>query len=121
MIDIRDRVRNKALHAKIVSAEEAAIIITEGMNIGTSGFTPSGYPKAVPLALAERIKQNHFQINLWTGASVGKELDGALAAVNGINKRLPYQTNNEIRKSLNSGDIKYCDLHLSHAAQMSRY
>jgi len=120
-MDIKDRVRNKALHAKIVSAEEAATVIKPGMNIGTSGFTPSGYPKAVPLALAERIKKEHFQINLWTGASVGKELDGALAAVNGINKRLPYQTNNEIRKSLNSGGVKYCDLHLSHTAQMSRY
>jgi len=121
MIDIKDRVRCTALHAKIVSAEVAASVIKPGMNVGTSGFTPCGYPKAVPLALAERIKKEHFQINLWTGASVGKELDGALAAVNGINKRLPYQTDNAIRKSLNSGGIKYCDLHLSHTAQMSRY
>lgn len=121
MIDIKDRVRNEALHAKIVSAEEAAAIIKPGMNIGTSGFTPAGYPKAVPLALAERIKKENFKINLWTGASVGKELDGALAAVNGVNKRLPYQTDNEMRKSINSGGVKYCDLHLSHVAQMSRY
>ena len=56
MIDILDRVRNKALHAKIVSAQEAAELIKPGMNVGTSGFTPSGYPKAVPLALAERMK-----------------------------------------------------------------
>jgi len=121
MIDIKDRVRSVALHAKIVSAEKAAAVIKPGMNVATSGFTPAGYPKAVPLALAEIIKKKHFQINLWTGASVGKELDGALAAVDGINRRLPYQTNNEVRKSLNSGGIKYCDLHLSHTAQMSRY
>ncbi|EIW16924.1 succinate CoA transferase, partial [Pelosinus fermentans B4] len=38
MIDIKDRVRNKALHAKIVSAEEAATVIKPGMNIGTSGL-----------------------------------------------------------------------------------
>ncbi|MDR3589167.1 MAG: acetyl-CoA hydrolase/transferase family protein [Negativicutes bacterium] len=121
MIDIRDRVRNKALHAKIVSAAEAAAVIKPGMNIGTSGFTPAGYPKAVPLALVERMKQEHFQINLWTGASVGKELDGALAEVNGIARRLPYQTNDAIRKQINSGKIAYTDLHLSHVAQMSRY
>jgi len=121
MIDIKDRVRCAALHAKIVSAEVAAAVIKPGMNIGTSGFTPAGYPKAVPLALAERIKKEHFQINLWTGASVGKELDGALVAVNGINKRLPYQTDNAIRKSINSGGIKYVDMHLSHTAQMARY
>ena len=39
MIDIRDRVRNTELHAKIVSAEEAAAFIKPGMNIGVSGFT----------------------------------------------------------------------------------
>ena len=121
MIDIKERVRNKALYAKIVSAEEAAGSIKPGMNIGASGFTPAGYPKAVPLALAARMKQEHFQVNLWTGASVGKELDGALAEVKGIAKRLPYQTNDTIRKAINSGAIQYTDLHLSHVAQMSRY
>lgn len=121
MIDIKSRIRNTALHSKIVSAEEAAALIKPGMNIGTSGFTPAGYPKAVPLALAERMKQEHFQINLWTGASVGKELDGALAAVNGIARRMPYQTNGDIRKGINAGKIAYCDLHLSHMAQMVRY
>lgn len=121
MIDIRDRVRNKALHAKIVSAEEAAAIIKPGMNIGASGFTPSGYPKAVPLALAERMKKEPFKINLWTGASVGKELDGALVAVDGIARRIPYQTDNNLRNALNSGKVEYADLHLSHSAQMSRY
>lgn len=33
MIDILDRVRNKALHAKIVSAQEAAELIKPGMNV----------------------------------------------------------------------------------------
>jgi succinyl-CoA:acetate CoA-transferase len=121
MIDIRDRVRNTALHAKIVSAEEAAAIIKPGMNIGTSGFTPAGYPKAVPLALAARMKEQPFQVNLWTGASVGKELDGALAEAGGIGRRLPYQTNDAIRKQINAGKINYIDMHLSHVAQMSRY
>lgn len=121
MININDRVRNAALRSKIVSAEEAAAIIKPGMNIGTSGFTPAGYPKAVPMALAERIKKENFKVNLWTGASVGKELDGALAEANGIQKRLPYQTNDAIRKLINNGTIQYTDLHLSHVAQMSRY
>ncbi|MDD4601432.1 Succinyl-CoA:coenzyme A transferase [bioreactor metagenome] len=121
MIDILDRVRNKALHAKIVSAEQAAAIIKPGMNVATSGFTPAGYPKAVPLALAERMKKEPFQINLWTGASVGKELDGALSEANGIARRMPYQTNTEIRNALNTGKIQYFDLHLSESAQLSRY
>lgn len=121
MVDIRDRVRNTALHAKIVSAEEAAAIIKPGMTIGTSGFTPAGYPKAVPLALAERMKKNPFKINLWTGASVGKELDGALAEVHGIQQRLPYQTNDVLRKQINSGAVDYIDMHLSEVGQLTRY
>lgn len=121
MLDIRDRVRNRTLHGKIVTAAEAAAIIRPDMNIATSGFTPAGYPKAVPLALAERMKQDNFKINLWTGASVGAELDGALAEAGGIAKRLPYQTNDAIRKAINKGALQYVDLHLSHVAQMSRY
>ncbi len=121
MIDIKDRVRNVALRKKIVSAEEAAAIIKPGMTIGTSGFTPAGYPKAVPLALAERMKKDPFKINLWTGASVGKELDGALAEVKGIKQRLPYQTNDALRKQINSGEVDYIDMHLSEVGQLTRY
>ncbi|MBP1765109.1 MAG: cat1 [Firmicutes bacterium] len=120
MIDIKERVRNQALQARIVSAQDAAAMIKPGMNVATSGFTPAGYPKAVPLALAERIKKEHFQINLWTGASVGQELDGALAEAGAIRKRLPYQTNDTLRKLINDGSVEYIDLHLSHVAQMSR-
>ena len=120
-IDIKDRVRNASLHSKIVSAEEAAAIIKPGMNIGTSGFTPAGYPKAVPLALAARMKASPFKINLWTGASVGKELDGALAEVHGIKKRIPYQTNDALRKQINSGEVDYVDMHLSEVGQLTRY
>lgn len=121
MIEIKDRVRNAALQAKITTADAAAALIKPGMNVGASGFTPAGYPKAVPMALAERMKANPFKINLWTGASVGKELDGALAEVDGIAQRLPYQTNDPLRKKINSGNVNYMDLHLSHVAQMSRY
>ena len=121
MIDILNRVRNTALHAKIVSAEEAAAFIKPNMNIGTSGFTPAGYPKAVPLALAKRMEKEPFQINLWTGASVGKELDGALAKVHGIKRRMPYQTNKDLRAQINNGEVQYCDLHLSESAQLARY
>ena len=121
MIDILNRVRNKELQAKIVTAEEAAAYIKPGMNVGTSGFTPSGYPKAVPLALAERMKKDPFKINLWTGASTGQELDGALAEAHGIAFRMPYQTNKTLRAEINAGEVDYCDLHLSESAQLARY
>lgn len=120
MLDIRDRVRNKELQSKICTAEEAAAFFKPGMNVGTSGFTPSGYPKAVPTALAKRMEKEPFQINLWTGASTGDEEDGILARVNGINYRMPYQTNNDMRKAINSGKINYNDFHLSESAQLAR-
>ena len=121
MIDILNRVRNKELQSKICTAEEAAAYIKPGMNVGTSGFTPSGYPKAVPLALAKRMEEEPFKINLWTGASTGDEDDGAFTRANGIAFRMPYQTNKDMRNAINSGKIDYCDLHLSESAQLARY
>ena len=120
------RIRCKELLDKVVSADEAALLIKDGMNVATSGFTPSGYPKAVPLALAKQAKEGRkVKINLWTGASVGDELDGALSLAGVINKRLPYQTSNEMRKALNSqlesGVVEYQDHHLSHTPQEVRY
>ena len=111
MVDILDRVRSKALQAKIVTAEEAAAYFKPGMNVATSGFTASAYPKAVPLALAEIAKANPLKINLWTGASVGPEIDSALTNAGVVARRLPYQTNNDLRKAINNGSVKYTDLH----------
>ena len=120
MIDISDRVRNKDLQAKIVSAEEAAAFIKPGMSIGMSGFTASAYPKAIPLALAERMKKEPFTVDIWTGASTGPELDDTLAAVHGIKRRLPYQTDAILRGEINNGSVDYLDLHLSESAQLAR-
>ena len=120
MIDISDRVRNKDLQARIVSAEEAAAFIKPGMSIGMSGFTASAYPKAIPLALAERMKKEPFTVDIWTGASTGPELDDTLAAVHGIKKRLPYQTDAILRGEINNGSVDYLDLHLSESAQLAR-
>lgn len=122
MIDIKDRVQSAAAAAKITTAEAAVEFIKDGMNVGVSGFTPSGYPKAVPLALAAKVKAGaKIKINLCTGASVGPELDGELAKVGAIDRRMPYQTNGDLRKAINAGEIKYTDLHLSMAAQTARY
>ena len=121
MIDIKDRVHCEAALAKITTAEAAADLIKDGMNVGVSGFTPSGYPKAVPLALAEKALTKPLKINLWTGASVGPEIDSALTKAGVVARRLPYQTNKDMRDAINAGKIAYTDMHLSHVAQMSRY
>ena len=120
MVDILDRVRNKALQSKIVTPEEAADFIKPGMTLATSGFTSSAYPKAVPLALADRMKKDPFTVNIMTGASTGPEFDEALASVHGIKKRLPFQTDKVLRSQINDGTVDYIDIHLSEVAQLSR-
>ena len=67
------------------------------------------------------MKKDPFKINLWTGASTGQELDGALAEAHGIAFRMPYQTNKTLRAEINAGEVDYCDLHLSESAQLARY
>lgn len=117
------RIRNNKLQDRVISEEEAANLIKDGMIVATSGFTPAGYPKAVPLALAKRVKKGKekLQISLLTGASVGEELDGALTEAGIIVRRYPYQTNKLLRNDINSGKIAYADIHLSHFAQQVRY
>ena len=119
-IDIKDRICD-AVAGKVMSAEKATDFIQNGDNLGVSGFTPSGYPKAVPLALSERYKGTDFKVNVWTGASVGPEIDQAMVEAGIMDRRLPYQTNGTLRKAINEGKVKYADIHLSHMAQMVRY
>jgi succinyl-CoA:acetate CoA-transferase len=105
-----------------MSAEEAANLIPSGVNVGMSGFTGAGYPKLVPSALAKRIMDANlygkkFKIGVWTGASTAPDLDGALAMVDGVEMRLPYQSDPTCRKRINAGEMEYIDIHLSHVAQ----
>jgi succinyl-CoA:acetate CoA-transferase len=121
--EITGRIRNKRVASKVTSAEEAAALITPGSTIGMSGFTGAGYPKAVPAALARRITEANesgdgFSVSVWTGASTAPELDGQLAAVDGIDLRMPYQSDPVSRAKINAGGMDYLDLHLSHVAQM---
>lgn len=109
-----------------ITAEEAASYIKDGDNVGLSGFTASGTPKVVTVALAKRAQELHekgipFKINLYTGASTNDHVDGELARANAIAKRTPYQSHPDARKLCNSGDIQYFDAHLSHVSQDLRY
>ncbi len=118
-----DRIRSQRIARKVTSAEEAAALIAPGSTVGMSGFTGAGYPKAVPAALARRITEarargDGFTVSVWTGASTAPELDGLLAAADGIDLRMPYQSDPVSRAKINAGGMDYLDLHLSHVAQM---
>src|SRR5690606_7367863 len=111
-----------ALRDRVVDASTAASHIQPGATVAMSGFTGSGYPKMVPGALAQRMAVARadgapFQIRLLTGASTAPELDGALAKVDGIALRLPFQSDPDTRQRINDGSLAYIDAHLSHVAQ----
>ncbi len=119
------RIHNDAFRAKVMTADEAASFVKPGMNIGFSGFTGSGYPKALPVALAQRIKAAHeagqeFQVGVFTGASTAPELDGALAECKGMSFRMPYQSDPHMRTAINDGTTDYCDIHLSHSGPVTQ-
>jgi len=116
------RITCPILQGKVTNAERAAGFISHDDSVGMSGFTGAGYPKLVPSALADRMEAAHtrgeaFQIGLWTGASTAPDADGVLAAVDGVSKRLPYNSDPTMRALINSGDVDYIDDHLSHSAQ----
>ncbi|KAF1705699.1 acetyl-CoA hydrolase/transferase family protein [Pseudoxanthomonas suwonensis] len=119
---MNERIAHAGLASRLMSAEQAAALIQPGMAVGMSGFTGAGYPKAVPKALASRIEAAHgrgeqFAIRILTGASTAPELDGVLARAGGIEFRLPYQSDPELRGRINGGQIEYMDVHLGHVAQ----
>ncbi|WP_442505269.1 succinate CoA transferase [Novipirellula sp. SH528] len=105
-----------------LSPEEAAGMIASGDLVATSGFTPAGSVKAVPVALAARAKRLHdageaFQIRLLTGASTGANLDDRLAEADAISWRAPYQSSRALRQKINAGEVDFVDMHLSHLPQ----
>ena len=116
---MHDRIHHAGLAERLMPAERAAEQIQPGMTVAMSGFTGAGYPKAVPRALAARMEAagGGFRIRVLTGASTAPDLDGVLARADGVELRLPYQSDPALRDRINAGDIDYLDIHLSHVAQ----
>ena len=116
------RITCPQLAAKVTTAEVAATFVNHGDSVGISGFTGAGHPKVVPGAIATRVEEAHargeeFRIGLWSGASTAPEVDGLLAAAHALDKRLPYQSDPQLRAQINAGEVDYVDTHLSHSAQ----
>lgn len=99
---------------KVMTARQAASFIKSGMTLGMSGFTLVGYPKAIPQALAQ---SGHARgLTIATGASVGDDMDGAMARAGLVSRRFPYMSNGDMRRQINAGQMGYADMHLSHIA-----
>lgn len=115
-----DRIRHPGLRAKITSAEQAALLVQDGMTIGMSGFTRAGDCKSVPAALAERAGREPLSITLITGASLGHDTDKMLAQANALARRMPFQADATLRRKINQGEIAFIDQHLSETAEQLR-
>lgn len=121
---LRQRIRKNSLHAKIMRVEETVHFFKNGMNLGFSGFG-GGHPKAVAHVLADYVENNHLQgrlrFNVYTGASIGRDIDNRWAALGMMDRRCPYQAGETIRREINNGNIRMIDRHLSHYAQEFTY
>jgi acetyl-CoA hydrolase len=109
-----------------LTPDEAAALVNHGDIIGFSGFTPAGAAKVVPKAIAARARAEHaagrpFKIGVITGASTGPSLDGELARADAVQFRTPYQSNPDLRKKINAGEVQFFDMHLSQLPQTVRY
>lgn len=110
----------------ILTAEEAAAMVNHDETIGFSGFTPAGAAKVIPTAIGQRAIAEHqagrdFKVGVITGASTGPSLDGALAKADAIKFRTPYQSDKDLRNSINAGKTHFFDMHLSLLPQYVRY
>lgn len=118
---VKSRIRCGDLLEKIKTPEDCIQYFKDGQSIGWSGFSPVGYPKVVPIALAEYVEKSGLQgklrFDLFIGASVGVETEDRWAQNGMIRRRWPYATGKALRKGVNSGEIQMGDKHLSMFAQ----
>ncbi len=114
------RIRLSTLHSKIMNPEETIPMFKSGMYLGFSGFA-EGHPKTVPGLLADHVEKNglagKMKFNVYTGASIGTDVDDRWAKLGMLAKRWPHQQGNVIRKAINAGEVNYGDRYLSLYAQ----
>lgn len=111
---------------KILTAEEAAAMVSHGECVGFSGFANAGSPKVLPRAMAAHARREHeagrpWRIELMTGATTSTLVAGCLAGEDALERMMPYQSSPETRRAANNGSMHYIDAHVSLMAQQMRY
>jgi len=110
MDKISQRIKNKALRKCMCSPEDAADFIKDGMVVATSGNTLLGYPKAVFLALVNRIKNgDEIKIDLLSTGPLGPEIEDALVEVGGIRKRIGTVGSKLLRDAINRREVTFIE------------
>ena len=118
--ELLTRIRCRELHAKITDAESTLPLFRDGMYLGFSGFA-EGNPKVVPAMLADYVERNglkgKLRFNVFTGASIGIDVDDRWAELGMLQRRWPHQQGDSIRKAINAAEVDFGDRHLSMYAQ----
>ena len=114
------RIRDPRLWDRVAAAEDTIPLFRDGMYLGFSGFA-EGHPKAVPALLADHVERNNLvgrmRFNVFTGASIGSDVDNRWSSLRMIDRRWPFQQGDTIRLAINEGAVSFGDRHLSMFAQ----
>ncbi|MGY0392635.1 succinate CoA transferase [Bizionia sp. KMM 8389] len=113
-----NRIKFPAYKNKIQTPEQAALLIKDKDVLGVSGFTKAGDSKAVLPKLAQRALHEPIKVTVLSGASLGYDTDADLAKNGALHKRMPFQADPTLRKSINNHDVLYVDQHLGQTAEM---
>ena len=101
------------LHGDIslVDAATAAASIEADATMLTSGFGSVGYPKKIPVALAD--SERDLSLTVVHSGNVGEEIDVDLVESDAIERRFSYQSSRVAREATNRREIAFSDRNAS--------
>ena len=92
-------------------AAAVAAGIDADATVAVSGFGSVGYPKAVPLALADSGRD--LALTVVSGGSTGREVDTALVEAGAVARRYPFVATDAARRAIDDGRIAFADRHIA--------
>ncbi|WP_049981467.1 acetyl-CoA hydrolase/transferase C-terminal domain-containing protein [Halolamina rubra] len=95
----------------LTDADAAAASIDADATLLTSGFGSVGYPKAIPLALAE--DNRDLSLTLVSSGKVGEEIDVDLMAADAVDRRMSYQSSEVARELTARREVAFSDRNAS--------
>lgn len=117
----KNRINYPAYLDRIQSPKKASLLIKNDDVLGVSGFTKAGDSKAVLPKVAKRALHEDVKVTVLSGASLGYNTDADLAKNGALHKRMPFQADPTLRKSINSHEVLYVDQHLGQTADMLQH
>ncbi len=102
-----------------LDAATAAARIDADATVLTSGFGSVGYPKRVPLALAD--SDRALSLTVVSSGNVGDEIDVELVESGAIDRRYTYQSSAVARAATNGREIAFSDRNASSLGDEVQY